>query len=84
MTMNKGMYKKVTAMLEEVLELVKAAEFELDNEIRWDHEKHAEVKVFPSGVAPDHAQMIMGSKATGALRRRSLDLTRLLADMRKS
>lgn len=37
---------------------------------------------YPRGIAPGHAKP-EGGKTTAALRRRSMDLTRLLADLRR-
>ena len=84
MSMNKGTYTRLMKLLNEVGSLAAAATMELDNETHWDHDARAVVKTHPNGIAPNHAHQMMGTKATAALRRRSMDLTRLLAEMRRA
>jgi hypothetical protein len=70
----------------EALEFVAHCELllvELDNNLsrhRYDDEKKAWVD---TAEPPSPADRSWGSKASGALRRKSMDLTRTLADLRR-
>lgn len=75
--MNRTTIADVRALCAEVIKLCDAATAQLDEELaernyRWPDESR---KPSPS----DHSY---GSRATGSLRRRSMDLTRALADLR--
>jgi hypothetical protein len=52
----------------------------------WDNvnKQHIIVRHYPDGKPPAHARPYSSSKNTSALRRRSMDLTRLLAELRSS
>jgi len=65
----------------EVADLAAQVVTELDTESRWDHSTGKQVHRF-DGPAPDH-EYHRGGVTTAALRRRSLDLTRQLAKLRK-
>lgn len=84
MSISKGEALEVARLANEVCALAALVVAELDSETRWSYDERKDLPVWPGGLAPDHAYNMTGSKATGALRRRSMDLTRALAEMRKS
>lgn len=68
--------KNLMGLLNDMRELVQATIDEGDNDSRWDAEKR-EFTTRP--VWPYYG----GTRTTGELRRRSMDLTRALAELRK-
>lgn len=76
MAMDRSTVNKLRVLLDEVDSLCIEFLAEIDTQQRWDHEER-------KYVTESVDYLTTGSKTTGALRRRSLDLTRLLADMRK-
>lgn len=80
--MNRGQIEKVRALIAEVDDLAREVLVDLDEDLKrelggW---RQAETPRDPS--PSDH--LMCGNKNTGALRRRSMDLTRALAEMRRS
>lgn len=80
--MDRGQIEKVRALIAEVDDLARDVLVDLDEDLKrelggW---RQAETPRDPS--PSDH--LMAGSKNTGALRRRSMDLTRALAEMRRS
>ena len=79
--MNRGQIEKVRALIAEVDDLAREVLVDLDEDLTrelggW---RKAETPRDPS--PSDH--LMCGNKNTGALRRRSMDLTRALAEMRR-
>lgn len=80
--MNREQIEKVRTLLQEVADLTSEVLRDLDEDLKrelggW---RQAETPRDPS--PSDH--LMCGNKNTGALRRRSMDLTRALAEMRKT
>lgn len=80
--MNRGQIEKVRALIAEVDALATVVLADLDEDLKreiggW---RKAETPREPS--PSDY--LMCGNRNTGALRRRSMDLTRALAEMRKS
>lgn len=73
---DKAELKAVAKLAREVADLADATVKEADENREWDHEAR---KTVTRPRWPWHG----GTKTTGALRRRSMDLTRALAQLRK-
>jgi hypothetical protein len=84
----KGTLDQIAQVAGEVMALTKAINKEIaeSNRYEWDgrNSKHISVPIFPNGKPPADARPYSSSKNTSALRRRSMDLTRLLAELRRS
>jgi hypothetical protein len=72
----------------EVTALIKAINKDIaqGSHTEWDNvnKEHITVRHYLDGKPPAHARPYSSSKNTSALRRRSMDLTRLLAELRRS
>jgi hypothetical protein len=72
----------------EVTALIKAINKDIaqGSHVEWDgvSKRQTTVRSYPDGKPPANARPYSSSKDTSALRRRSMDLTRLLAELRRS
>lgn len=82
--MRKGTLKEIQKVTVDVLGLIDKAITEIDEQRRYDNVNGAIVRVHPLGAAPDDARHPLYTLTSSALRRRSMDLTRLLAEMRRA
>jgi hypothetical protein len=83
MATTRGTYTELAKLLKEVGDLAAEAASEMDNETRWNPELRRMELVHTGGKAPANTTRYGGTKTTGALRRRTMDLTRFLAEMRR-
>lgn len=85
MAMYRVVIEKVKEEAQALITACDAALAQIDKEnvgrSRWDHQKEEMVK---DAEGPRPGDRSWGSRATGDLRRKSMDLTRLLADLRRS
>lgn len=70
------------ALANEVIELAAIVTEEIDDQATWNYETRKSERKW-AGKAPDNERHPGYTKASAALKRRSLDLTRALASMRK-
>lgn len=88
MTITKGLMDQISEVSGEVTALIKAINKEIaqGSHKEWDpkEKEHITVRHYLDGKPPAHARPYSSSKNTSALRRRSMDLTRLLAELRRS
>lgn len=82
MAMTKAQLRKVRQLTKEVAKLASDVIDEIDDQTQWDHEQKRMVPTYPDG-APNNTRLYTGSHTTGELRRRSMDLTRALAELRR-
>jgi hypothetical protein len=80
---------QIAQVSSEVTALIKAINKEIaeGTHHEWDNVKglrNEKVRHYPDGKPPANARPYSSSKDTSALRRRSMDLTRLLAELRRS
>lgn len=79
--MNRQTIEQVRALIAEVDDLARDVLVEMDVANEWEVQGWKK-REEPRPASPsDH--LMTGSKSTGALRRRSMDLTRKLAELRK-
>jgi hypothetical protein len=89
MPITKGTMDQIAQVSSEVTALIKAINKEIATATRyeWDSTNGYsgnKVRLYPDGKPPASARPYSSSKNTSALRRRSMDLTRLLAELRRS
>ena len=89
MSMQKATLAEINRVAAEVLVLTGTVAGEIDGQSRLALDEatgyHRNVPKYPNGNAPGSAAPTYpGTMATAALRRRSMDLTRLLAEMRRA
>ena len=88
MSMNKGTLNEINRVAAEVVALAMSAIAEIDGQMTWERDestgRYRDVPKYPKGNAPVNETPRSGSITTAALRRRSMDLTRLLAEMRRA
>lgn len=89
MSMNKGTLNEINRVAGEVLTLVDIVTHQINEQTTTERTEEEygwrTVRKHSTGFAPDDATPdYPGTKDTAALRRRSMDLTRLLAEMRRA
>ena len=79
MSMHRAQIERVSNLCRAVVDACDLALQQLDTEVQERHERHPEIW----GGKPRADDHSYGSAATATLRRRSMDLTRALAEMRR-
>lgn len=84
MSLSKATLTEVSKVAQEVLILIDLTIDEINGRRSWERDGNGQhLPMYPNETAPGHATPD-GSKTTAALKRRSMDLTRLLAELRRS
>ena len=86
MSMKKQTLNKVAALARELADMADSIVEEIQNQTTYEQVAgghYEQVPAWPDGPAPDSAVHSGYSKSTAALKRRSMDLTRLLAELRR-
>lgn len=85
MSLIKSQVANVAAIAREVAALADGIIGEIDRKQTYEHngERYEMVDAYPHGPAPDGATHTGYALSSAALKRRSMDLTRALATMRK-
>lgn len=85
MSLIKRQVADVAALAREVAALADGIVGEIDRKTTYEHtgDRYEQVEAYPDGPAPDGETHSGYAASTAALKRRSMDLTRALATMRK-
>jgi len=85
MSMKKSTVAEVARIAAEVKAMAEGVILEIDNQESWHYDgKGNRLIKYPNGPAPDNETHPGYAKSTAALKRRSMDLTRALAEMRRN